>query len=50
MKIAKEMNASDMALPCVGHSYYALGMVKELSQTKQAHLNQMCANLIPPDR
>ena len=29
-KIAKGMNASDMALPCVGHSYYALGMVKEL--------------------
>ena len=28
MKIAKGMNASDMALPCVGHSYYALGMVR----------------------
>ena len=50
MKIAKGMNASDIALPCVGHSYYALGMGKELSQSKQAHLNQMCANFIPPDR
>lgn len=50
MKIAKEMNASDRALPGVGQSYYALGMVKELSQSKQAHLNQMCVNFIPQDR
>ena len=50
MKIAKGRNASNMALPCVGHSYYALGMVKELSQSKQAHLYQMCANFIPQDR
>ena len=50
MKIAKGRNASNMALPCVGHSYYALGMVKELLQSKQAHLYQMCANFILQDR
>ena len=43
------MNASDMALLCVRHSYYALGMDKELSLSKQAHLNEMC-NFISPDR
>ena len=31
IKIAKEMNANDMVLPRVGHSYYALEKVKELS-------------------
>ena len=34
MKVAKGMNASDMALPCVGQMYYAPGMVKELAQSK----------------
>ena len=34
MKVAKGMNANDMALPCVGQMYYALGMVKELAQSK----------------
>ena len=34
MKVAKGMNASDMALLCVGQMYNALGMVKELAQSK----------------
>ena len=34
MKEAKGMKASDMALPGVGQMYYALGMVKELAQSK----------------
>ena len=34
MKVAKGMNASDMALPCVGQIYYAPGMVQELAQSK----------------
>lgn len=34
MKITKGMSPSDRALPIVGQSYYALGMVKELSESK----------------
>ena len=48
MKVAKGTNASDMALPCIGQMYYALRMVKKLSQCKQTYLNQMCANFILP--
>ena len=49
MKIATGMSASDRALPGVGQSYFALGMVKQLSESKQSHLNQICANFIPQD-
>lgn len=30
------------ALPGVGQTYLALGMVKQLSESKQGQLNQMC--------
>ena len=50
MKITRGMSPSDRALPGVGQSYFALGMVKELPESKQSHLNQMCANFIPRDR
>ena len=50
MKVAKGMSPTDSVLPGDGQSYYALGMVKELSNTKQSHLNQMCTNFIPHDR
>ena len=50
MKITKGMSASDKAIPGVSQSYFALGMVKQLSESKQSHLNQMCANFIPQDR
>ena len=49
MKITKGMSRSDVAIPGVHQSYCALGMVKQLSESKQAHLNQMCANFIPQD-
>ena len=49
-KITKGMSASDIAIPGVGQSYFALGMVKQLSESKQGHLNQMCTNFIPQDR
>ena len=45
MKTVKGMNAIHMALPSIGHSYYAPGITSKLS-----HFNQMCANFIPPDR
>ena len=35
MKVAKGMNASEMALTCVGQMNFALGMVKELAQTSK---------------
>ena len=50
MKISKGMSASDRAIPGVNRSYFALGMVKQLPDSKKSHLNQMCANFIPQDR
>ena len=50
MKITKGMSASDRAIPGVNQSYFALGMVKQLSESKQSRLNQMYANFIPHDR
>ena len=46
MKVAKGKSPTDRVLPGVGQSYYALGMVKELSESKQS---QMCTNFIPRD-
>ena len=39
MKFSKGMSPSDVAIPGVGQSYYALKVVKELSENKQSHLN-----------
>ena len=50
MKITKGMSCSDIAIPGFHQTYYALGMVKQLSESKQGHLNQMCTNFIPQDR
>ena len=50
MKVTKVMSPSDRALLEVGQSYYAQGMVKQLSESKQSHLNQMGTNFIPRDR
>ena len=50
MKISKEMSSKDVAIPGVGQSYCALGMIKSLSESKQTHLNQMCTNFIPNER
>ena len=50
MAIRKGMSAADRVLPGLGQSYFAKGMVKQLSESKQSHLNQMCINFIPNDR
>ena len=50
MKVVKGMTPADRVLPGVGQSYYALGMIKNLTESKQSHLNQMCKNFIPQDR
>ena len=50
MKFSKGMSPSYVAIPGVGQSYYALKVVKELSENKQSHLNQMCSNFISRDR
>ena len=50
MKVTRGMSAHDIAIPGVGQSYFALGMVKTLSESKQSHLNQMCTNFIQRDR
>lgn len=49
MKITRGMSTSDRGIPGVDQSYFALGMVKQLSESKSGHLNQMCANFILRD-
>ena len=35
MKVIKGMSCTDIAIPGVGQTYFALGMIKQLSESKQ---------------
>ena len=48
-QVAKGIATNDRALPGASQSYYAQRMVKNLSESKQSHLD-MCNNFIPHDR
>ena len=46
MHLSRGHTPSDVAIPTVRDSYIAKGNKKQLSESKLAHLRQMCTNLI----
>lgn len=47
MHLSRGYTPCDVALPTVRDSYIARGNKRQLSESKLAHLRQMCTNFIP---
>ena len=47
MKVTKGMSCTDIAIPGVGQTYFALRMIKQLSESKQSHFKSNVCQLYP---
>ena len=50
MKLSSGFTSDSVALPKITDTYIAKGFVKQLADTKLAHLKQMCSNFILNDQ